>query len=199
MTGLNWKLVGSFSETARQQSLFSEKSGIADGRYAITYEWSLLLTSGYDAIRQALVRTTFSGPVAMGGFGLTLGQDFSFQAEAGERYNSPSFNGNLRYNLSPSSMLTANANDYVQTPEGQLLNNLTNLTALPTGQLTAMNNVLENGTASSLSSFNVQSPDNPTLDQFISRYQTAVVTFTEKFERTERVDLTSFWDASGRC
>ena len=182
---LNWKLVGLFSETARQQGLLSEKSGIADGRYAINYEWSLLLTGGYDAISGPVLVRNVSGPVAMGGFGLTLGQDFSFQAEAGERYNSPSFNGNLRYNLSPSSMLTAIATDFVQTPESQLLNNLTNLAALPTGQLTAMNNILENGTTSSFGSFNVQSPDNPSLDQFISRYQTAAVSFIEKFERTD--------------
>jgi len=182
---LNWKLVGLLSETDRQQSLLSEKSGIADGRYALNYEWSLLVTGGYDSISNstALLHDV-TGPVAMGGFGLTLGQDFRLQAEAGERYNSLSFNGNLVYNLSPTNMLTASATDYVQTPEGQLLNNLTSLTALPDGTLTTPDDILGNGTASSLSNFNAQSPDNPALDQFISRYQTVTVSFLEEFERT---------------
>jgi uncharacterized protein (PEP-CTERM system associated) len=183
---LNWKLVGLLSETDRQQSLLSEKSGTVDGRYALNYEWSLLVTAGYESIAESSgLLHDLTGPVAMGGIGLTLGQNFSFQAEAGERYNSLSFNGNLRYNLSPTSLLTASANDYVQSPEGQLLNNLTGLTALPDGTLTTADQVLENGTASSLTPFNVQSADNPALDQFVSRYQTVVVSFLEDFERTQ--------------
>jgi uncharacterized protein (PEP-CTERM system associated) len=183
---LNWKLVGLFSETDNQQSLLSEKSGIANGRYALSHQWSLLATGGYDSISDTIPLThNISGPVALGGFGLTFGQDFSLQAQAGERYNSLSFNGNLRYDLGPTSLLTASANDYVQTPEGQLLNNLTSLTALPNGTLTSASDVLENGTASSLTSFNIQSPDNPNLDQFISRYQIAALSFLEEFERTK--------------
>ena len=182
---LNWKLVGLFSETDEQRNLLSEKSGIADGRYALSYEWSLLATAGYDAISDTVPLTrNISGPVALGGFGLTLGRDFSFQVEAGERYNNLSFDGNLRYDVTPTSLITASANDYVQTPQGQLLNNLTGLTALSNGTLTSANDVLQNGTASSLTPFNVQSPDIPMLGQFIARYQTANVSFVEDFERT---------------
>jgi hypothetical protein len=126
---LNWKLVGLLSETAQLGSLFSEKSGIANLRYALDYEWSLLATGGYDAISDSIpLRSNLSGPVGLGGIGLTLGRDFSLQAEAGERYNSFSFEGSLRYELTPTSLITATAADYVQTPGGQLLNNLTGLT-----------------------------------------------------------------------
>jgi hypothetical protein len=123
--------------------------------------------------------------VALGGFGLTLGQDFSLQAQAGEHYNNLSFTGNLHYDLSPTSLLTASANDYVQTPEGQMLNNLTSLTALPDGTLTSADDVLENGTASSLTGFNLQSPDNPALNEIVSRYQIVAISFLEEFERTD--------------
>ena len=183
---LKWKLVGLFSETDRQQSLLSEKSGIANAQYALSHQWSLLATGGYDSISDTIPLThDISGPVALGGLGLTFGQDFSLQAQAGERYNSLSFNGNLRYDLSPTSLLTASANDYVQTPEGQLLNNLTSLTALPNGTLTSNDDILENGTASSLTSFNIQSPDDPSLDQLISRYQVAALSLLEQLERTQ--------------
>ena len=182
---LNWNLIGLFNETDQQQSLLSEKSGIAKGRYAFNYEWSLIVTAGYDAVTDTVhLLHNVSGPVALAGFGLTLGPDFSLQAEAGERYNSPSFDGNLRYNLTPRSVLTASVNDFVQTPEGQLLNSLTSLTALPNGILTSANNVLGNGMASTLTPFSVQSPDNPALTQFVSRNQTATVSFIEEFERT---------------
>ena len=173
-------------ETDRQQSLLSEKSGIANAQYALSHEWSLLATGGYDSISDTIPLTRkISGPVALGGFGLTVGRDFSFQAQAGERYNSLSFNGNLRYDIGATSLLTASANDYVQTPEGQLLNNLISLTALPNGTLTTADDVLENGSAASLTSFSIQSPDDPSLDQFISRYQIVAMSFLEQMDRTE--------------
>ncbi len=185
---LNWKLVGLVSETAQANTLLSEKSGIGKARYALSYEFSLLVTAGYDWISDTLPLThNVSGPEALAGVGLTFGRDFSLQAEAGERYNNLSFDGDLRYNINPTSTLTASANDFVQTPEGQLLNNLASLTALPSGALTSANDVLENGTASTLAPFNIQSPNNPSLNQFVFRYQTAQVAFVEEFERTHAV------------
>lgn len=183
---LNWKLLGQFSETAQPHNLLSEKSGIADGRYALNYEWSLLVTAGYDSISQTQSFThNLSGPVALGGFGLTLGKDFSLQLEAGQRYHSLSFDGNLRYDLSPSSKLIASATDAVQTPNSQLLSNLSSLTALPNGSFASANDVLANGTASSLSSFSVQSADRLSLNQLTSRYQTVTAAFIEAFGRTQ--------------
>jgi hypothetical protein len=181
---LNWRLTGLLSETDQAGSLLSEKSGIANGRYALSYEWSLIATGGYDALSDTIPLThNVSGPVALGGVGLTLGRDFALQVEAGERYNSLSFDGNLHYDLSPSSLLTASAIDYVQTPGGQLLNNLSALTALPNGILTSASDVLGNGMASSLASFSVQSPNNFALTQFTARYQTVSVAYLQEFGR----------------
>jgi uncharacterized protein (PEP-CTERM system associated) len=182
---LNWKLTGVFSETVQPHNLLSEKAGIADARYALNYEWSILATAGYDAVTNTIPLTQkITGPVLLGGIGLTLGKDFSFEAEAGERYKHLSIVGNLRYELSPSSLITASANDFVETPEGQLLNNLTGLTALSNGTLASANDVLGNGTISPLSSFNVQSPDYTALTNFVSRFQTASASLIEDFGRT---------------
>ncbi len=189
---LNWKLFGQLSETAQPQNLLSEKSGIVDARYALNYEWSLLVTAGYDAISDTQALThNLSGPVALAGFGLNLGKDFSLQLEAGQRYNSLSFDGNLRYDLSPVSKVTASATDSVQTPASQLLSNLSSLTALPNGTLTSASDVLANGTASTLSSFDVQSADRLGLNRLTSRYQTVTVSFIEEFGRTQ-ANLSAF-------
>jgi uncharacterized protein (PEP-CTERM system associated) len=181
---LNWDLVGSLSETARTQSLLSEKAGIANLRYGLGHQFSLLATGGYDAISNSTgLNQNVSGPVALGGFGLTFGQEFSLQAEAGRRYNDFSFFGSLRYEITPTALLVAEANDSVQTPEGQLLNNLTNLTARQDGSLGSARDVYGDGSPSSLSSFNLQSQGNFAEDQNIARYQTFTVSFSEDFTR----------------
>jgi uncharacterized protein (PEP-CTERM system associated) len=181
---MNWDLIGSLSETARTQSLLSEKAAIANLRYALGHEFSLLATGGYDAISNSTgLNQNVSGPVALGGFGLTFGTEFSLQFEAGQRYNDLSFFGNLRYEITPSALLVATVNDAVQTPEGQLLNNLTNLPARQDGSLGAARDVYGNGSASSLSSFNLQSQGNVAQDQNIARYQTIIVSLSEDFIR----------------
>ncbi|HEY2008354.1 MAG TPA: hypothetical protein VGH23_05160 [Rhizomicrobium sp.] len=181
---LNWRLIGLYSETDSAQSLLTEKTGVANIRYAIDYEWSLLFTGGYDAIKDSIpLIQNISGPVALAGFGLTLGNSFAFQIEAGERYNKFSLTSSLRYAVTPTSQLSASVNDYIQTPEGQLLNNLTGLTALANGTLTSSQNAFANGAGSSLGSFNLQSPDNPALDQFVSRYQIGNISWVEQLGR----------------
>jgi len=182
---LNWRLVGLYSETDSSPSLLTEKSGIADARYAIDDQWSLLFTGGYDAIKNSISLTqNVSGPIALAGFGLTLGKNFSFQIESGERYNKFSLTSSLQYSIRPTSQIIGSVNDYVQTPEGQLLNNLSGLTALANGTLTSNQNAFANGAGSSLGSFNIQSADNPALDQFISRYQIANISWVEQIQRT---------------
>jgi predicted porin len=78
----------------------------------------------------------------------------------------------------------------VQTPEGQLLNNLTNLTARQDGSLGSAEDVLGDGSPSSLSSFNLQSQGGFALDQNIARYQTFVLELSEDLERNH-FDLSS--------
>lgn len=182
---LNWSLIGAFSEVDRPGSLLSEKAGLADVSYAVGYTFSLLATAGYDSISNSTpLNKNLSGPVAMGGFGLNFGPDFALKVQAGTKYNSFSFNGNLRYNITPTSTLIAYADDYVQTPEGQLLNNLTNLTALDDGTLASRDDIVGDGFASSFSSYNIQSQGSFSLNRNISRYQIASLSFLKEFERS---------------
>ncbi len=189
---LSWSLVGVFSETDRPQSLFSEKAGVGSFQYAITREIALLATGGYDAISNTTPLTKdISGPVAMGGFALTLGEDFSLRVQAGQKYNSLSFLGTLLWNIGPTTAISGSATDSVTTPEGQLLNNLTDLTASLNGMLASRSDIYANGSASSLGGFSVQPQGSQSFTQTIARYQQINFGFAQDFER-EHFNITAF-------
>jgi uncharacterized protein (PEP-CTERM system associated) len=181
---LNWTLAGVFNETDRPQGLFSEKAGVGTFEYAITREIALLATGGYDAISNTTPLTKdLTGPVAMGGFALTFGEDFSLRVQAGQKYNSASYLGTLRWSIGPTAAITGSATDSVTTPEGQLLNNLTSLTASRSGALTSRADLYADGSASSLSAFSVQPQGSQSFTQTIARYQQVNLDFARDFER----------------
>jgi uncharacterized protein (PEP-CTERM system associated) len=178
-----WTLVGLLSETNNANSLLTEKNGTANVQYAIDYEWSLIFTGGYDFIGNSIpLIENVSAPFALAGFGLKMGTDFTFQIEAGERYNKFSLTSDLQYSITPTSHISASVNDYIQTPEGQLINSLGTFTGLSSGSPNTVQNIITNGTNPSLGSINAQYPGNA-LDQQLSRYQTGTVAWAEQLER----------------
>jgi uncharacterized protein (PEP-CTERM system associated) len=188
---LQWTTVASFSEMDRSQGLLSQKSGLATFQYAITREISLLGTGGYDAISNTtpLFRDV-SGPVGMGGIAVTL-PDFTFEFQVGEKYNSLSYQGALRWDIGPSSVLTGTATDGISTPEGQLLSNLSNLAASQSGALTTAGNIYANGSTGSLASFSAQSLGSLSFNQNIARYQRISLGYSQDFDRNH-ANLTVF-------
>jgi uncharacterized protein (PEP-CTERM system associated) len=183
-TRLTWSLVGMMQEMDRPQGLFSEKAAMGHFEYAITREISLLGTGGYDVIDNSVpLSRNMSGPVGMGGIGLTLGEDFALRFEIGQKYNDLSYQGSLRWNIGPTAALTGSATDTVTTPEGQLLESLSGLTASANGALTSNNALYGNGAAASLSSFNAQGYGSLSYNQNIARYQRAILTYSQDFPR----------------
>ncbi len=181
---LIWTLSGVLQELDRPQGLFSEKVGLGHFQYAITREISLLATGGYDAISNTTPLTRdVSGPVATGGVGITVGEDLYFQVEVGQKYNSASYQGVLRWNITPNAALTGSATDTITTPEGQLLNSLSNLTSSANGTLTSIANVYASGAASSLGSFSAQPSGSLSYNQNISRYQRIMLNYSQDFDR----------------
>jgi len=191
-TRLTWSLVGQFSETDRPQGLFAERAGVGTLRYAISPEIALLGTGGYDKIsnRTALTRDV-SGPVGMGGIELTFGEDFSLQVQAGQKYNDFSFLGNLRWNMSASASFTASATDTITTPEGNTLDNLSNLTASANGMLTSRSNIFSSGLGSSLGSFSAQPLGSLSYTQTVSRIQQVNLNFSDDFGR-DHLNINAF-------
>ena len=181
---LQWTLIGQLNELDRAQGLFSEKTAIATFSYALSPEIKLLGTGGYDAISNTTpLNSNLTGPVGMGGVEVTLGPDFDFMIQAGQKYNHLSFLGSLRWNITATSSLTGQATDSVSTPEGQLLGNLSNLTASLNGNLVTANNIYANGSTSSLASFNAQSPGSLSFNQNIARYQELSFAYALDYER----------------
>ena len=183
-TRLNWTVQGQFSEMDRSQGLFSDKSGVGTLAYRITSEIALLGTGGYDKISNTRkLGKDVSGPIGMGGVQVVIGPDFNFVAEVGQKYNDLSFQGSLRWNITATSSLTGQATDSVSTPEGQLLDSLSNLTASLNGDLTSSNNIYGNGSVASLAAFNAQSLGSMSFTQNIARYQRVSLAYGLDFER----------------
>lgn len=189
---LNWSLVGGLNETDRAQGLFAERSAIATLRYAISPEIALLGTGGYDAISNTTSLTrNVSGPVGMGGIELIFGEDFDLQVQAGQKYDDFSFFGALRWNLSASAVLSGSATDTITTPEGDMLNNLSNLTASANGMLTSGANIYSSGLASSQGAFSAQPIGSLSYNQAISRIQRVDFNFADDFGR-DHVNMNAF-------
>jgi uncharacterized protein (PEP-CTERM system associated) len=181
---LSWNVNATLQEMDRPQGLFTEKVGLAHFQYAITRSISLLGTGGYDAIHNTLsLGRNLSGPVGTGGLALTLGEDFQLQFEIGEKYNDLSYQGTMRWNITPTGTLDGSVTDQVTTPEGQLLGNLSSLVSTASGGLASSSALYSNGTASSMASFNAQSPGSLSFDQSISRFQTVNLNYSQEFPR----------------
>lgn len=179
----NWSLTAMLSETDQGQRLLAEQAGVGNFSYAILPHLNLLATAGYDNIRYPMALfQKISGPVWLGGLGGSIGSDLNFQFEAGRKYHSDSYYANLSYAITPTLLLTGSADDYVSTPEGQLLNSLTNLTATPTGGLGSSRSLLQNGNFASLAGFDAQ-PQGQLFDQSLARYQTGMVGLSGDYER----------------
>jgi predicted porin len=89
----------------------------------------------------------------------------------------------LRWNIGPTAVLTGTVADTVTTPEGQLLDSLSSLTASSNGALTSSAALYANGTSSMLASFNAQGYGSLSYNQNIARYQTANLTYAQDFGR----------------
>jgi hypothetical protein len=124
-----------------------------------------------------------SGPIGMAGVLLTSGEDFMLEIQAGVKYNSMSYEGLLRWNITATSTLTGSATDSVSTPEGQLINNLSGLTSSLNGTLTTDAALYGNGQAASLAAFSAQSLGSLSFNQNIARYQRLNFTYALDFER----------------
>jgi uncharacterized protein (PEP-CTERM system associated) len=183
-TRLSWNVNATMQEMDRPQGLFSEKVGVGHFQYAITRSISLLGTGGYDGIHNGIpLSRNLSGPIGTGGIALTLGEDFSLQFEIGEKYNDLSYQGSMRWNITPSGTLTGDVTDQITTPEGQLLGSLSSLVSTGNGGLVSSSALYGNGTASSMASFDAQSPGSLSFDQNISRYQNVTLNYSQEFPR----------------
>ncbi|HWB52554.1 MAG TPA: hypothetical protein VG722_00110, partial [Tepidisphaeraceae bacterium] len=124
---INWALSGSGSRTKEASLTLDQATGTAQLKYAITRDFALTGTGGYESItsNQPLVRSLI-GPIAMGGFEYQPSPDFQLTANAGTQFNSTSYTGSLYYRFGAFTWLTGQLSDGVETPSGRLAGNLGN-------------------------------------------------------------------------
>ena len=125
---LNWTLTGSFDQTTQPGLDFKQVAGVADTQYAVSREFAILATLGYQSLtsNQTLVQDLV-GPVLMGGFLLTLGPNFEISARAGKQFDYPSYIGNIRYQIGGFTTFSASLTDTVTTPAGRLIGGLSQM------------------------------------------------------------------------
>ena len=189
---MNWSLIGMDAEQSRSVGRLETREGLANLDYAVSREFWLLSTVGYQTFDASppLIRN-LNGLVAMGGVRFTLGPSFEASAKAGRQYNSPSYTGELHYEMTPTSAVVAAVTDTVTTPAARLLDNLNNLASTDAGTLVNSNDQFSSGAVSSFSTFDAVPVDDTSFDNVIARYRVAQASFLSEAERTH-LSLTGF-------
>jgi uncharacterized protein (PEP-CTERM system associated) len=189
---MNWDLSGSYADQSSSAIRLMTTAGLADLKYAVSREFQLLTKVGYETFdaSPALTRN-LNGIVAMGGVRFTLGPAFDGSILAGRQYNSPSYTGDLHYEMSPTSSIVAALKDTVTTPAARLLENLSNMAATDEGAIVDSSYLLSGGVPSTFSTFDDIPEDNTSFDNAIARYRTARATLLYETLRTH-LSLTAF-------
>ncbi len=126
---MNWDLIGSDAEQSRSVGGLETREGLANLKYAVSREFWLLSDGRISrhSMRARHSSAISMGLVAMGGVRFTLGPAFDASVIAGRQYNSPSYTGELHYEMTPTSAVVAAVTDTVTTPAARLLDNLDNM------------------------------------------------------------------------
>jgi hypothetical protein len=196
---LNWQLTGTALRATEPGIEFQQVSGVADLAYAITREFALLATVGYESFtsNQELART-ISGPVFLGGVRANLGPRLQADFQAGEQFNRPSYVGNIYYQMTPFTTFNFNLTDAVSTPAASLLGNLGQLGVNNAGNFFNTNYQLGPNTPpptiSDVSGFNPAPIGTTAITDVISRYRAATASLVHIADRMQ-YRLTGYWSS----
>jgi predicted porin len=122
---VQWKLIGSYSQSTQTVRTQTQEEGLANLTYALTHAVRVFVTGGYSNYKSSVtLAKDLSGPTALGGITYTLGPDVVFTAEAGTQHNFPTYMGSARWSITPLTMFIAEATDEITTPQGDILSRL---------------------------------------------------------------------------
>jgi len=186
---LQWSADGSYTEMTQSTQSEKQSEGIGTISYAVARWLTVLGQGGYDKFISSVPLTKdLSGPVAIGGVQVTYGPTLELLAEAGVQHNFPTYQGSLRWIISPLDSILASATDAIQTPQGGILGNLGNIAASPSGafydsQTGLPDSGLQSSSAGS-TPLSPTSPDGLALDNSINRERQFILSATHTEERT---------------
>ena len=131
---LEWDLTGSYTDMRQTSQTEQQSEGMVDLAYALNRIVSVMATAGYDRFTASVPLTqSLSGPVALAGARFSYGPTFSLVAEAGVKNRFPAYLGSLNWDVTATFKIAGSLTDAVSTPQGNILNNLSTLTATPQG------------------------------------------------------------------
>jgi uncharacterized protein (PEP-CTERM system associated) len=196
---LNWILSGTVNKTTQPGLVYTDTSGTGNFRYAVIR--SIIVTGlfGYETLtsNQSLTHP-ISGPTAMAGLQLSPTRDLQVNASAGRQFNSPSYQGDLHYQVGAFTSLVGALTDSVTAPASRLTGNLANLGVNGAGDFIntnfQVNPAAPPSPVSGVSAFNPAPIDGTAITTGIVRYRTGNLSLVHIADRTQ-YRLTAFHTA----
>jgi hypothetical protein len=187
---LNWILTGSFNKTTQPGLEFEDTSGIANLRYAFSHAIIAVAVVGYENITSNQnLSQSLAGPTALGGLQLAPTRDLQIDATAGWQFDSPSYQGDLRYQLGPFTSLVGSVTDTVTAPASRLIGNLGNLGVNAAGDFINTGLEVTPGTppsaVSGVSAFNPAPIDGSAITTSVVRYRSSNLSAVHISTRTQ--------------
>jgi uncharacterized protein (PEP-CTERM system associated) len=186
-----WAILATAQETAQGGFHFTERLASADMNYAVTRQFTILSTVGYEKFKSSPMLTRdLSGLILLGGFHYAPSQAFQLTVKAGRQFNFPSYFGDLQYQITATSAFLLSVSDTVTTPQQRLLGGLNGIGTTPLGSFFPINSQLPD--QSLLPNLPPPSPgvisplplDGLPLDNSFSRYRTAYASLLHTMPRT---------------
>jgi uncharacterized protein (PEP-CTERM system associated) len=124
---LLWRLSGDAANTDRDRGKLETRNVDVALQYAITRTVSILGGGGYDDIQDPTLIKDLTGPYWNTGVQLTPSPRTKVRVLGGRRYNDTNYAGELSYQPTARTLLTASYTDTILTEQTQFLTNLDNV------------------------------------------------------------------------
>jgi hypothetical protein len=188
---LQWALLANGTDTTQGAFHFSQRLASADLNYAVTRQFTILSTFGYDKFKSSPMLTRdLSGLILFGGFHYAPSGAFQLTVKAGRQFNFPSYTGDLQYQITATSAFLASVSDTVTTPQQRLLGNLSGIGTTPLGTFFPVNSqlpdesLLPNLPPPNPGVISPLPPGGLSLDNSFSRYRSAYASLIHKMPLT---------------
>jgi uncharacterized protein (PEP-CTERM system associated) len=193
---LNWILSGNFNKTTQPGLDYEDVSGTANIRYAFSHAIIGVAIVGYENITSNLnLSQSLGGPTALGGFQLAPTPDLHINATAGWQFDSPSYQGDLSYQIGPYTTLVGALTDTVTPPASRLIGNLSNLGVNAAGSFIntgfQLSPTAPPSSVSDVSAFNPAPIDGSAIVTSVSHFRSANLSLVHISGRTQ-YRLTAF-------
>src|SRR5262249_47217574 len=131
---LNWVFSADANQVTASGLTLTQYSGTGQFKYAITRQIALTSLLGYRDIQSnQMLSRSVSGEIVYGGVELRPNEDIFLAVNAGRQFDSPSYSGTFRYQVTPRTAVQGDYQDAIFTPAARSLLHLGSLGVNGTG------------------------------------------------------------------